>query len=42
MRPIRGPGSPPHGEDGHADARGAPADRNAELIVGNAWAHARR
>jgi metallophosphoesterase (TIGR03767 family) len=30
-----------NGEDGHADARGEPADRNTELIVANPWAHAR-
>ena len=30
-----------NGEDGHPDARGEPADRNAELIVANPWVHAR-
>ena len=30
-----------NGEDGHPDARGEPADRNAELIVANPWVHER-
>ena len=30
-----------NGEDGHPDARGSAADRNAELIVADPWARAR-
>ncbi len=31
-----------NGEDGRSDARGEPADRNAELVVADPWAPAGR